>query len=71
MRILRHEAGHLVDNAYRLRRRRRRRELFGPSSLPYPEFYDPKPYSKSFVQHIDPWYAQAHPDEEFAETFAV
>ena len=71
MRILRHEAGHLVDNAYRLRRRRRRRELFGPSSLPYPEFYDPKPYSKSFVQHIDPWYAQAHPDEDFAETFAV
>jgi len=69
MRILRHEAGHLVDNAYRLRRRRR--ELFGPSSLPYPEFYDPKPYNKSFVQHIDPWYAQAHPDEEFAETFAV
>lgn len=71
MRILRHEAGHVVDNAYRLRRRPRRREIFGPSSLPYPEFYDPKPYSKSFVQHIDPWYAQAHPDEDFAETFAV
>ena len=71
MRILRHEAGHVVDNAYRLRRRPRRREVFGPSSLAYPEFYDPKPYSKSFVQHIDPWYAQAHPDEDFAETFAV
>ena len=71
MRILRHEAGHVVDNAYRLRRRPRRREVFGPSSSPYPEFYDPKPYSKSFVQHIDPWYAQAHPDEDFAETFAV
>ncbi|MSR36173.1 MAG: hypothetical protein EXR95_05935 [Gemmatimonadetes bacterium] len=70
MRILRHEAGHVIDNAYRLRLRRRR-ELFGPSSLPYPEFYEPKPYSKSFVQHIDPWYAQAHPDEDFAETFAV
>ena len=71
MRILRHEAGHVIDNVYRLRLRRRRRELFGLSSQPYPEFYDPRPYSKSFVVHIDPWYAQAHPDEDFAETFAV
>ncbi len=71
MRILRHEAGHVIDNAYALRRRRRRRELFGPSSQPYPDLYDPKPYSKGFVLHLDPWYAQAHPDEDFAETFAV
>jgi hypothetical protein len=71
MRILRHEAGHVIDNAYRLTRRRRRRALFGPSSLPYPEYYDPRPYSKSFVLHLDPWYAQSHPDEDFAETFAV
>jgi hypothetical protein len=71
MRILRHEAGHVIDNVYRLRLRRQRRALFGGSSIPYPEFYSPKPYSKSFVQHIDPWYAQSHPDEDFAETFAV
>lgn len=71
MRILRHEAGHVVDNAYKLRLRRKRREIFGPSSAPYPEFYTPKPYSKSFVLHLDPWYAQSHPDEDFAETFAV
>jgi hypothetical protein len=71
MRILRHEAGHVIDNQYKLRLKRRRRLIFGPSTLPYPEFYDPKPYSKSFVQHLDPWYAQAHPDEDFAETFAV
>jgi hypothetical protein len=71
MRILRHEAGHVIDNAHKLRLKRRRRELFGPSSLAYPEFYDPKPYSKSFVLHLDPWYSQAHPDEDFAETFAV
>ena len=71
MRILRHEAGHVVDNAYKLRLRQQRRALFGRSNEPYPEFYDPKPYSKSFVQHIDPWYAQSHPDEDFAETFAV
>ena len=71
MRILRHEAGHVIDNAFRLRLKRRRRELFGPSSLPYPDFYDPKPYSRSFVLHLHPWYSQAHPDEDFAETFAV
>jgi hypothetical protein len=71
MRILRHEAGHAVDNAYRLRRRARRRKVFGPPSKPYPDFYTPKPYSKSFVLHLDSWYAQSHPDEDFAETFAV
>jgi hypothetical protein len=61
----------VVDNAYKLRRRRQRRALFGASSVEYPEFYTPKPYSKSFVMHLDPWYAQSHPDEDFAETFAV
>ena len=71
MRILRHEVGHAIDNAYRLQRRRRRQKLFGMSSTPYPEYYTPKPYSKSFVIHLDPWYAQSHPDEDFAETFAV
>ena len=71
MRILRHELGHAIDNAYMLRRRRRRQALFGSSSIDYPEFYTPKPYSRSFVLHIDNWYAQSHPDEDFAETFAV
>lgn len=71
MRILRHETGHAIENAYRLRRRRRRIELFGKSSEPYPEFYTPRPYSRSFVLHLDQWYAQSHPDEDFAETFAV
>jgi hypothetical protein len=71
LRILRHEAGHAIDNAYGLRRRPTRRRLFGLPTLPYPEYYTPKPYSKSFVQHLDHWYAQSHPDEDFAETFAV
>ncbi|MCC7008084.1 MAG: putative zinc-binding metallopeptidase [Acidobacteria bacterium] len=71
MQILRHEAGHAFDNAYALRRRRRRQRLFGSSSVPYPDFYSPRPYSKSFVLHLDSWYAQSHPDEDFAETFAV
>jgi hypothetical protein len=71
MQILRHEAGHAIENAYRLRRRRRRIELFGRSSQKYPASYAPRPYSKSFVQHLEAWYAQSHPDEDFAETFAV
>jgi hypothetical protein len=71
MQILRHEAGHAIDNAYKLRQRRRRQQVFGPSYRAYPEYYTPKPYSKSFVLHLDSWYAQSHPDEDFAETFAV
>ena len=71
MRILRHEAGHAIDNAFRLRLKRQRRVVFGSPREPYPEFYTPKPYSKSFVLHLDAWYAQSHPDEDFAETFAV
>ena len=71
MRILRHEAGHALDNTFRLRLRRQRRRIFGLPSEPYPEFYTPRPYSKSFVLHLDAWYAQSHPDEDFAETFAV
>jgi hypothetical protein len=71
LQILRHEAGHAFDNAYELRRRRRRVALFGKPSTPYPDFYFPKPYSKRFVLHLDSWYAQSHPDEDFAETFAV
>jgi len=71
MRILRHETGHAIDNAYRLRRRKRWREVFGPASQPYPTYYRPKPYSKKFVLHLEMWYAQSHPTEDFAETFAV
>ncbi len=71
MKILRHEAGHAFDNAYDLRRRRTRLRLFGSPKQDYPDFYLPKPYSKSFVLHLDSWYAQSHPDEDFAETFAV
>jgi hypothetical protein len=71
MRIMRHEAGHAIDTAYQLHRRRTWRDLFGLFSEPYPRFYQPRPYSRSFVLHLDMWYAQAHPAEDFAETFAV
>lgn len=71
MKILRHEAGHAIDTAYRLRRRKSYRETFGRVSVPYPSYYRPKPYSRSYVLHLDMWYAQSHPVEDFAETFAV
>jgi len=71
MRIMRHEAGHAIQHAYRLNRRRRWAALFGKSSTRYPRWYRPNPASKRYVQHLRLWYAQAHPDEDFAETFAV
>ena len=71
MKILRHEAGHCIDTAFRLRRRKKYRQVFGRVSAPYPDYYRPKPYSRSYVLHLDMWYAQSHPVEDFAETFAV
>ncbi|MBK7579414.1 MAG: putative zinc-binding metallopeptidase [Myxococcales bacterium] len=71
LKILRHETGHAFDTAYRLHRREQYRTLFGKYSTPYPETYRPRPYSKNYVLHLEPFYAQAHPAEDFAETFAV
>jgi Putative zinc-binding metallo-peptidase len=71
LRILRHEVGHAIENAYRLKRLKRRIQHFGRSSEKYPEDYAPRPYSKSYVTHLGYGYAQSHPDEDFAETFAV
>lgn len=71
LRILRHEAGHALDVAFRLSRRRSWRAVFGNPSVPYPDEYAPKPHSRDFVQHLGQWYAQSHPTEDFAETFAV
>jgi len=71
MKLMRHEAAHALDNAYRLRRRRRWREAFGAFTTPYRQTYVPRPTSRHFVQNLDYWYAQSHPCEDFAETFAV
>jgi hypothetical protein len=71
LRIMRHEAGHALDNAFRLHRKRRYRELFGAFTQPYPDWYKPEPNSRQYVLHLPAWYAQAHPAEDFAETFAV
>ena len=70
--LLRHECGHALDHAYRFSSRRGWRAVFGSPDNDYePEIYRPRPYSRSFVRHLPNWYAQAHPDEDFAETFAV
>ncbi|HEV2688698.1 MAG TPA: putative zinc-binding metallopeptidase [Bryobacteraceae bacterium] len=70
--LLRHECGHAIDHAYRFSARDDWRAVFGSPETEYePETYQPRPYSKGFVRHLPNWYAQAHPDEDFAETFAV
>ena len=71
MAIMRHEAGHAIQHAHRLHRRAPWRQLFGASSSPYPDRYRPRRRSNRFVRHLPGWYAQSHPDEDFAETFAV
>ena len=68
---LRHEAGHAFNYAYKLYEREEWTKCFGPYSRPYIEHYKPNPFSRDYVRHIAGWYAQKHPDEDFAETFAV
>lgn len=72
MRLMRHEAAHAYAYAYQLFKKRKWQRVFGRTSADAtPEFYRPRPYSHSYVVHLDDWYAQSHPDEDFAETFAV
>ncbi len=71
MMYLRHEAGHAFNYAYTLYKTPEWRNLFGPFRRPYRDLYRPVPFSRRFVRHIAGWYAQKHPDEDFAETFAV
>jgi len=71
MRLLRHECGHAIQQAYRVHRRRAWQKLFGHATRPYPDSYRPRPASRRYVQHLRMYYAQSHPDEDFAETFAV
>ncbi|MBM4782478.1 MAG: hypothetical protein GQE15_32785 [Archangiaceae bacterium] len=71
MMYLRHEAGHAFNYAYKLYETEEWRKLFGDFGKPYLETYKPRPFSRKYVIHISGWYAQKHPDEDFAETFAV
>jgi putative zinc-binding metallo-peptidase len=71
MMYMRHEAGHAFNYAYRLFASPDWRRLFGPFNRRYRDHYRPVPFSRKYVRHIAGWYAQKHPDEDFAETFAV
>ncbi|MDD5194758.1 MAG: hypothetical protein PHQ96_03670 [Candidatus Omnitrophica bacterium] len=71
MKLLRHETGHAINYAYRFYKRAKWRKIFGPFSKEYRDTYRFRPYSRSFVRHLEDYYAQYHPDEDFAETFAV
>jgi hypothetical protein len=71
MMYMRHEAGHAINYAYALYATPEWRTLFGPFNKRYREYYRPVPFSRRYVRHIAGWYAQKHPDEDFAETFAV
>ena len=72
MKLIRHEAAHAYSYAYQLPRKKKWQQTFGQTSREEtPDFYQPRPFSRSYVVHLDDWYAQSHPDEDFAETFAV
>jgi len=71
MMYLRHEAGHAINYAYGLYKTAEWKQLFGPYRRRYREDYRPVAFSRSYVRHMEGWYAQKHPDEDFAETFAV
>ena len=71
MRYLRHEAGHAINYAFRLFERPEWASVFGSFAKPYRDRYRYDPFSREYVRHILGWYAQKHPDEDFAETFAV
>ena len=71
LQIFRHECGHALQHAYRLHRRARWQRHFGSATRKYPDVYRPNPSSREFVQHLRLFYAQSHPVEDFAETFAV
>lgn len=71
MKLLRHECGHAISYAYQLHKKKRWQQLFGPSSKEYGDTFRFRPYSRNYVRHLDGFYAQFHPDEDFVETFAV
>src|SRR5438445_6329663 len=72
MELMRHEAAHAYSYAYQLQRKKKWQRCFGHTSREEtPDTYRPRPFSRSYVVHLEDWYAQSHPDEDFAETFAV
>jgi hypothetical protein len=71
LRIIRHETGHAIDEAYQFYRRPEYAAVFGSPRQRYPTSYAVVPHSRRHVTHLNAWYAQSHPVEDFAETFAT
>jgi hypothetical protein len=71
MQYMRHEAGHAFNYAYELYKREDWHQLFGSFRRAYRDDYRATPFAPQFVTYLPGWYAQKHPDEDFAETFAV
>jgi hypothetical protein len=77
VKTLRHETGHALNYAYKLYQGKGWKEIFGDFDKKYRDgyLYKVNPWSKSYVRHLhylgDPHYAQKHPDEDWAETFAI
>ena len=71
LRLLRHEMGHVLNHAFLLEKDKRWQKMFGPPSLEYSDSFRARPYSRRFVRHLDGYYAQSHPEEDFAETVAI
>src|SRR6202045_3449776 len=72
MKLMRHEAGHAYTYGYQLQRKKTGQRNFGPTSREEaPNTSRPRPFSRRYVVHLDDWYAQSQPDEDFAETFAI
>jgi len=72
---LRHEAGHAINYAFELWRRRDWTQTYGDFRRQYRDVYNPNPWSRDYVRYLHRagmyHYAQKHPDEDWAETFAV
>lgn len=71
LRYLRHEMGHVFNYAYKLYEEAEWIRHFGDINREYIEEYRPRPFHPDYVRHLPGWYAQKHPDEDWAETFAV
>jgi hypothetical protein len=71
LRYLRHEMGHVFNYAYKLYEEAEWVRHFGDIDQEYVEEYRPRPFHPDYVHHLPGWYAQKHPDEDWAETFAI
>jgi hypothetical protein len=72
---LRHETGHAINYAFELWKRKDWAQTFGDFRRPYRDVFPANSWSRDYVRYLHRagmyHYAQKHPDEDFAETFAV